>query len=94
MVVDERIYDNDVESLLEVIRETPEQVRTLVLVGHNPSCAELASALDDGRGDGDARYRLRAGFPTSAIAVFGADAPWAQVGARSARLERFAVPRS
>ena len=40
-VVDARIYDNTVEALLAVVRATPEDVRTVAVVGHNPSMGEL-----------------------------------------------------
>ena len=37
---------------LDLIRETsPDAVRTLVVVGHNPTMAYLAQLLDDGDGD-------------------------------------------
>ncbi|WP_448624046.1 SixA phosphatase family protein [Geodermatophilus sp. URMC 64] len=87
-MVDERIYDNTVEALLAVLRETPEDVRTLALVGHNPSIGELAGILDDGRGD------VGGGFPAGALAVFALAAPFAALGPGAATLHDFAVPRA
>jgi phosphohistidine phosphatase len=92
-VIDERIYDNDHEVLLELIRETPDDVRTLVLVGHNPSFGTLAYELDDGSGDDDTREELSAGFPTSATAVFQFDADWADVRRHRLHLVAYAAPR-
>jgi phosphohistidine phosphatase len=92
-VVDERIYDNTVESLLEVIRETPDDVRTVAVVGHNPSIGELAIALDDGRGSAEARNAADAGFPTGGVAVFALPAPFAEIAPGTATLDAFAVPR-
>jgi phosphohistidine phosphatase len=91
--VDERIYDNTVETLLEIIRETPADVATLVLVGHNPSFAELAYQLDDGTGDREARQDLAAGFPTSAVAAFELPAGWAGVHHHGGILRLYAAPR-
>jgi len=72
-VVDPRVYDNTVEALLAAVQDTPDEVGTLVLVGHNPSIAELAAVLDDGTGPATARRRLEDGFPTGCVAVLGVD---------------------
>jgi len=92
-VLDERVYDNTGESLLAVLRETPAGVGTLVLVGHNPSMEQLALALDDGRGQAEARHALAQKYPTSAVAVFTVDGEWAAVGAGDGTLASFALPR-
>ena len=91
-VVDPRIYDNTVESLLSAIQETADEVRTLAVVGHNPSIGELAADLDDGQGDPQARDDLEDGFPTGAVAVFTVATPFAELAAGAATLDRFAVP--
>ena len=91
-IVEPRIYDNTVEALLEVLRETPEDVRTLVLVGHNPSVGTLAGILDDGEGSGAARDALDAGFPTGAVAVFGLGTPFDGIGPGTATLRDLTVP--
>ena len=91
--LDARVYENTIEALLDVIRETPESVGVLVLVGHNPSVEELAHHLDDGDGESAARHRLAESYPTSGVAVLDVSPPWAQVGAGAATLVDFAVPR-
>jgi phosphohistidine phosphatase len=39
-IVDEQVYDHTVEALLAAVEETPEDVRTLGVVGHDPSVGE------------------------------------------------------
>lgn len=90
--VEKRIYHNTVESLLEVIAEAPDDVDTLVVVGHNPSIGELAFSLDDGSGSDSARRDLHAGFPTGAVAVFRVGGSFADLGTGTATLEDLAVP--
>jgi phosphohistidine phosphatase len=90
-VLDDRVYRNTVEDLLEIVRETPAEVTTLVLVGHNPGVQDLATALDDGRGDDAGRRELTTKYPTSGVAVFDVSDAWA--GVRSATLTSFATPR-
>lgn len=42
---DARVYAADVPELLDVVRATPDHVRTLLLVGHNPGLEELVLDL-------------------------------------------------
>ena len=46
--LEDALYDAGPESALDLIRATDEHVRTLVVVGHNPTMASLATLLDDG----------------------------------------------
>ena len=73
---DERVYAASAGQLLDILREAPDEARTLVLVGHNPGMEQLASLL--------------AGedviLPTSGIAEFGVDGPWSGLDARSSAL--------
>jgi phosphohistidine phosphatase len=67
---DARVYEASVAGLRHVVAETPADVGTLVLVGHNPSVERLAWELDDGPA---ARERTDRGLRTSGIAVFELD---------------------
>ena len=93
LVHDDRIYHNDPDILLGLIREADAAVQVLLLVGHNPSFQALAETLT-ASGHGDARQRLREKFPTAALAVidFPIDA-WARIHVRSGRLDRLITPR-
>jgi phosphohistidine phosphatase len=90
--VDERIYDNTVEALLAVLHETPGDVQTLAVVGHNPSIGELAIVLDDGQGNPEARRAVDEGFATGGVAVFVAAESFATIAPGTATLTDFAVP--
>ncbi len=85
--VDGRIYDNTVDRLLAIVRETPEEIASLVLVGHNPSMGELAAVLADGQGGVPG-----GGFPAGAVAVFDVAAPFPALAPGAATLSAFAVP--
>ncbi|WP_371614338.1 histidine phosphatase family protein [Streptomyces sp. NBC_00454] len=93
---DERVYAAEPEDLLEVVSEVPEEVGTLLLVGHNPGLEDLAvtlarEALDPA--EAGALERLSEKFPTSAIAVLACPGSWQELAPGSARLTDFAVPR-
>ncbi|WP_448608300.1 SixA phosphatase family protein [Geodermatophilus sp. URMC 60] len=90
---DARIGENTVEALLAAVRETPEDVLSVAVVGHNPSIGELAGVLDDGRSDPVARRALESGFPAAGVAVFEFAVPFAAVGPGAATLRNVRVPR-
>ncbi len=81
---DPRIYDAGTEDLLEIIRETPAKVRTLMIVGHNPAVHELVLVLT-----GD-HYVV---FPTCALAVIDLPGRWEQTSAEGGRLGLFWTPK-
>ncbi|MDM9624290.1 histidine phosphatase family protein [Rhizobium sp. S152] len=85
------IYEASVERLAAVLRATDPEVRTLLVVGHNPGFQDLALYL---AGYGDGLDQLREKFPTGALAVIDFAVAWRDVTAGSGRLERFVAPRS
>jgi phosphohistidine phosphatase len=88
-----RLYDASAARLATVIAETRDDVKLLLLIGHNPGVADLALRLA-GHGDRYALARMRAKYPTCALAVL--DLPgedWKNLIAGSARLDRFVTPK-
>ena len=86
------IYDATPDALLELVRLTDDEVRTLLLVGHAPGMPQTAWELAANR-TGPAATELSRKFPTSALAVLEFDRPWAQVDTGTGELVRFHVPR-
>jgi phosphohistidine phosphatase len=94
MRFDERIYDASAASLLEVLREVPDSVTAVLMIGHAPGIPVLATSLaHDDSGSSDVMDRLSLGFPTSALAVLGFDGSWAGLAPQTAYLRDFVVPR-
>lgn len=91
---DEGLYAAGPESALDLVRGVPQEVATLVVVGHNPTMASLASLLDDGDGVVEATREMTMGFPTSATAVFEHRGDWADLDQQAGRLVAFHVGRS
>ncbi|MEU3750608.1 MULTISPECIES: SixA phosphatase family protein [Streptomyces] len=91
-VYEERLYEASIGELIALLNETPEDVRNLLLIGHNPGMHGLADALA-GDADGDAQSRMnRSGFPASAFAVLTFDGSWKAVELGTARLVHFWAP--
>lgn len=76
-----RVYDNDVEEILDLLRE--QSAATLLLVGHNPSMHQLVFGLTGG---------AEARFPTSATAVIGFEGEWADLWPGIGRLVSLWMP--
>jgi phosphohistidine phosphatase len=91
--LEEALYEAGTESALDLIRETEDHVRTLVVVGHNPTMGLLALLLDDGEGDEDAGNEMALGYPTCALAVFRYDGDWSDLDEASASVVAFHVGR-
>ncbi|WP_329088937.1 MULTISPECIES: SixA phosphatase family protein [unclassified Streptosporangium] len=73
ILIEPAIYEAYSDELLTLIRRSDPEVRTLVLVGHNPGVHELVRQLTDVDGD--------AGFPPGAFAVIEVDGGWAGLDA-------------
>jgi phosphohistidine phosphatase len=92
-IMDERVYTNTVERLLEVIRGADSDAMTLAIVGHNPSIHALAVLLDNHAGEPGLRTLLRERYPTSAVSVFECAFGWKRIRPSTAELVAFEVPR-
>jgi phosphohistidine phosphatase len=87
------LYGAGPETALDLVRETPQDVTALIVIGHNPTMAYLASLLDDGEGDPAVASEMMSGYPTSAVAVFEYDGDWADLAEAGARLVAYHIGR-
>src|SRR5262249_20318196 len=76
-------------------RETASSVRVLLIVGHNPAMEDLALDLAGGEVTAAAETlsRMRAKFPTAAIAGLDVTGTWAGLSRESTPLACFVTPR-
>ena len=91
--LDRGLYAADPETTLDLIRLVDDDVRDLMVIGHNPTTASLAQLLDDGDGDPDAQEAMTSEFPTSAVPLFEYRGSWADLHEATARLVSFHVGR-
>ncbi|MFE6281501.1 SixA phosphatase family protein [Streptomyces sp. NPDC057877] len=90
---DPRLYAATASALLAAVHETPPEVGTLLLVGHNPGLEELVLTLA-GDALADALDRLRTKFPTSALAFLSwYGTTWEALTPGTALLTGLSVPR-
>ena len=90
----EQIYDATPEDIAAAIAATPADIRSLLIVGHNPGLHEAALALI-AAGNIDARELLRENLPTAGLVIidFAYD-DWSKLHPQSGRMERFVTPKS
>jgi len=83
IVRDERIYAAGVSDLLAVLRECPDRVRRVMLVGHNPGLEDLVEYLADEVIEVPADGKL---MPTATLARLSMACGWSELDAGCARL--------
>jgi phosphohistidine phosphatase len=80
------LYDASADSILSVVQRTPEAVKTLLVLGHNPGLENLARGLASENSEAKSLQRLREKFPTAALTRFEFDGTWAELRPDGARL--------
>ncbi|MEU1352191.1 SixA phosphatase family protein [Streptomyces sp. NPDC005775] len=91
-VYEERLYEASLGELIALINETPDEVRDLLVIGHNPGMHAVADALS-GAAEGDALARMtNGGFPTAAFAVVELPGAWKSVEHGVGKLTEYWTP--
>src|SRR5262249_60494187 len=71
--IESALYAASAAGLLEVLHEVPEEVNSVMLIGHNPGIQDLALSLARG---GPEIGRMRSKFPTAALATLEFKEGW------------------
>lgn len=88
--VERALYSADEEEVMDVIRRVDDDVPSVMVVGHNPTFANLALWLVSRT---DPRRSILESFPTCALAQIGARiSRWSELSAGTGTLEEHFVP--
>ncbi|WP_402466158.1 SixA phosphatase family protein [Isoptericola aurantiacus] len=88
-----QLYAASVSDVLDLVRTVDPAVRTLLVIGHEPTMAATAAHLADKASDDAALAQVRVGVPTATFSVLSAvDVPWRKWGKKSATLVRVGRP--
>jgi phosphohistidine phosphatase len=90
VLFEDGLYGASAGDLLDRLRDVPESVGGVVVIGHNPGIQDLTIELAR---DGPHVGRALKKFPTAAVAVLEFDAPWSELADGGARLADFTVPK-
>jgi phosphohistidine phosphatase len=86
------IYHAWVPELVRLVRQTPDELGTVLLLGHSPGIPDLVEHICI-RTDSADWAQLDQKYPTSGLAVVNVPCPWREVGTSTADLVAFAIPR-
>jgi phosphohistidine phosphatase len=90
---DDNLYMASPDAILTWLTRLQPEIRSVLLVGHNPGFEELAARLS-GDGAKKAMKRMRKKYPTGALAVIDFEADdWTGVRDGAGVLQRFVRPR-
>lgn len=87
--VDE-LYGTFADEMIDVLRETPADAETVLLIAHEPGVTALVEALAP---PSELRDQVSAKFPTAAIAVLTITEEWARLAPGDGVLVDFKIPR-
>ena len=102
LLIERALYSAGVDELITRLRQVPAEIRSVMLVGHNPGAQMLVLRLIGANGNGRAFApsptdgdisELQRKFPTGALATLDFDCDWDALGPGCARLSAFVVPR-
>ena len=89
--LEDELYGASADTLLERLRLVPDEVASVMLIGHNPALQDLALVLAKA---GAELERMEAKFPTAALATLALTSPtWAQLSPAEAVLADWVVPK-
>jgi phosphohistidine phosphatase len=81
---EDQLYHGGRTEVFDLLRAVPETVRTILVVGHNPTMSEVSALLiPDEQWDG-----LTVGLKTSGLAVHTSEARWSDTEPGALRLSR------
>jgi phosphohistidine phosphatase len=88
--IEHELYGASSDDLVQRLREVPDEVESVMMVGHQPAIQELALHL---AGEGSELARVRGKFPTAALATLSFAGEWSELGHRSAELIAYVKPK-
>jgi phosphohistidine phosphatase len=91
VAIEDALYLASAGAIRKRIEAVPDEIGTLLIIGHNPGLHELAASLAR-HGKRHDRARLAAKFPTGALASFRFDGSWRDLAHAPIALASYIVP--
>jgi phosphohistidine phosphatase len=90
---DATLYDGGGPVVVELLAAVQPDVRSVIVVGHDPTMSVAAAAFSDGLGEPGTEAAVGRGLPTAAVVCFDVPVAWEDVNAGRLRLTSVDVPR-
>ncbi|MBO3103003.1 SixA phosphatase family protein [Cellulomonas fengjieae] len=87
----DELYSAGSRGLVDLVRAVPVEVRTLLVIGHEPTMSQTATLLAGPRSDPGTLARVRIGVPTASWSLLEV-ADWAALDEGAATLRRLTIP--
>ncbi len=91
------LYLASLRKIFDAVRDAPQDVKSVMVVGHNPGMEELADRLarkPQSKAESERRETLREKFPTCTLAVLDFDvAAWGEIEPGTGTLTDFLRPK-
>ncbi|MHA7132737.1 SixA phosphatase family protein [Oerskovia turbata] len=94
VVVTDTLYAAGVEDVVDLVHGADARVRTLLVIGHEPTMAATAAHLAAPGSDSGALAQVRVGVPTATYSVLESDVPWGEWDGAVANLTYVGRPSS
>ena len=91
VLIEDDLYGVSAPGLLERLRAVPEDIPSVMIVGHNPTLEDLVKGLGSD-GDPSLIARVHSKFPSGALATLSWPGPWKSLEWGAATLVAFVVP--
>jgi phosphohistidine phosphatase len=88
--IEPELYAASAAAHLELLHEVPDEIESVMLIGHNPGIQDLALSLASG---GSETTRVSSKFPTAALATLELNANWRELAPGSAEIVSFVKPK-
>jgi phosphohistidine phosphatase len=91
--IEPELYGADAGEVIERLRRVPDDVPSVMVIGHNPAMQVLVLRLASRAGDPSEVAEVQRKFPTGALATLELDCAWSELAPGRARLSAFARPK-
>ena len=92
VILSDDLYTGGVQDLVALVREVDERVRSVLVVGHEPTISSTAAALAGEGSDETALHRVRTHLSTASYAVLELPDHWDVLAPGGARLAAVVSP--
>lgn len=90
-VIDRTLYAARTQDLLDRLRQVPDEIESVMVIGHNPTMQTLVLKLAARTTD---LTDVKAKFPTGALATLTLASSWSELGPGRAQLTAFVRPKA
>ena len=92
-MIESELFSASTGDLVDRLHRVPDDIGSVMLIGHNPEVQMLALRLARNDGASAERGALERKFPTGALATLTFECAWSELGPGAARLTAFITPK-